>query len=372
MIIYTPPKPATSIPLIDLAGTVEDCATAVHRACRETGFFYIANHGVSADLVAAQFAAAGRFFDLPIEEKMRIDMKKSPTTAGYEPMGGQRLDSQDPLAEKAPPDLKETFYCGVDLPDEHPLAQKKWRGVGHNQWPDLQGFREQTVAYHSAMCALGDRVLGLIARSLDMPADWFKPFYEGSGAMVRLIKYPPHPASAAFNQLGAGAHTDWGGIALLALGAEMGAERAQLIRANAVLERERETPRFASTQENAWMVLAAEALAQDAAGGLEIETTSGEWIAAKPIPDTFVINLGDLMARWTNGIYTSNLHRVKNNLGGRDRYSLPFFYSPRYDAVIDAIPTCITPEHPRLYPPCACSDHMMEMFRRSYGYAPAA
>ena len=327
MIIYTPPKPATSIPLIDLAGTVEDCATAVHRACRETGFFYIANHGVSADLVAAQFAAAGRFFDLPIEEKMRIDMKKSPTTAGYEPMGGQRLDSQDPLAEKAPPDLKETFYCGVDLPAEHPLAQKKWRGVGHNQWPDLQGFREQTVAYHSAMCVLGDRVLGLIARSLDMPADWFKPFYEGSGAMVRLIKYPPHPASAAFNQLGAGAHTDWGGITILA---------------------------------------------QDAAGGLEIETTSGEWIAAKPIPDTFVINLGDLMARWTNGIYTSNLHRVKNNLGGRDRYSLPFFYSPRYDAVIDAIPTCITPEHPRLYPPCACSDHMMEMFRRSYGYAPAA
>ena len=242
-------------------------------------------------------------------------------------MGGQRLDSQDPLAEKAPPDLKETFYCGVDLPDEHPLAQKKWRGVGHNQWPDLQGFREQTVAYHSAMCALGDRVLGLIARSLDMPADWFKPFYEGSGAMVRLIKYPPHPASAAFNQLGAGAHPDWGGITILA---------------------------------------------QDAAGGLEIETTSGEWIAAKPIPDTFVINLGDLMARWTNGIYTSNLHRVKNNLGGRDRYSLPFFYSPRYDAVIDAIPTCITPEHPRLYPPCACSDHMMEMFRRSYGYAPAA
>ena len=108
------------------------------------------------------------------------------------------------------------------------------------------------------------------------------------------------------------------------------------------------------------------------AGGLEIETTSGEWIAAKPIPETFVINLGDLMARWTNGIYKSNLHRVKNNLGGSDRYSLPFFYSPRHDAVIDAIPTCITPEHPRLYPPCACADHMMEMFRRSYGYAPAA
>ena len=327
MLIYTPPKPATFIPVIDLAASVEEAAAAVHRACRETGFFYIANHGVSADLVAAQFAAAARFFDLPIEAKLRIDMKKSPTTAGYEPMGGQSLDSQDPLAQKAPPDLKETFYCGVDLPDDHPLAQKKWRGVGHNQWPDLPGFREQTMAYHSAMAALGDRLLGLIARSLDMPADWFKPFYEGSGAMVRLIRYPPHPASAASNQLGAGAHTDWGGVTILA---------------------------------------------QDAAGGLEVETVSGEWIAAPPIPETLVINLGDLMARWTNGIYKSNLHRVKNNLGGSDRYSLPFFYSPRHDAIIDAIPTCITPEHPRLYPPCACADHMMEMFRRSYGYAPAA
>jgi len=326
MHIYTPPSPATFIPVIDLAGTIEDAAAAVHRACRDTGFFYIANHGVPAELVAAQFDAASRFFDLPLEEKMRIDMKKSPTTAGYEPMGGQRLDSQDPNAEKAPPDLKETFYCGRDLPDDHPLAQKKWRGVGHNQWPDLPGFREQTMAWHSAMCALGDRVLGLIARSLDMPADWFAPFYEGSGAMVRFIKYPPHPSAAAYNQLGAGAHTDWGGVTILA---------------------------------------------QDSAGGLEVETVSGEWIAAKPIEGTFVINLGDLMARWTNGLYKSNLHRVKNNLSGQDRYSLPFFYSPRHDAMIDAIPTCITPEHPRRYPPCACSDHMMEMFRRSYGYAPA-
>jgi isopenicillin N synthase-like dioxygenase len=327
MIIYKPPGPATSIPLIDMTATPKEAAAAVHRACRETGFFYIANHGVPAELVTAQFSAARTFFDLPLEEKMRIHMKNSPATAGYEPMGGQRLDSQDPNAEKAPPDLKETFYCGRDLPEDHPLAQKKWRGLGHNQWPDLPGFREQTISYHAAMGALGDRILGLIARSLDMPEDWFAPFYEGSGAMVRLIKYPPHPTAAAFNQLGAGAHTDWGGVTILA---------------------------------------------QDSAGGLEVETISGEWIAAPPIADTFVINLGDLMARWTNGVYKSNMHRVKNNLSGRDRYSLPFFYSPRHDAVIDAIPTCITPDHPRLYPPCACSDHMMEMFRRSYGYAPAA
>ena len=334
MIIYTPPKPATSIPVVDLAGTSQPdstardrAAAAIHKACRETGFFYIANHGVPESLVAGQFAAAKTFFDLPLPAKMKLHMKLSPTTSGYEPMGGQSLDSQDATSEKAPPDLKESFYCGADLPDDHPLAQKKWRGLGHNQWPDLAGFRAQTVAYHTAMCKLGDNVLSLIARSLEMPDDWFVPYYEGSGAMLRFIKYPPHPAKTAFNQIGAGAHTDWGGITILA---------------------------------------------QDASGGLEVQTVAGDWLPGTPIPGTFVINISDLMARWTNGIYNSNMHRVKNNLSGGTRYSLPFFYSPRHDAVIDAIPTCVTPEHPRLYPPCTCAEHMMEMFRRSYGYAPAA
>jgi isopenicillin N synthase-like dioxygenase len=334
MIIYTPPTPPKSIPVIDLAGMSEmtsiaraDAAAAIHRACRETGFFYIANHGVSAGLIAGQFAAARRFFDLPLAEKTRLHMKQSPTTAGYEPVGGQILDSQDANSEKAPPDLKESFYCGRDIADDHPYALKKWRGLGHNQWPDLPGFREQTTAYYAALCDLGDHVLSLVAQSLELSPDWFAPHFEWPGATLRFIKYPPQPVAAAYNQIGAGAHTDGGGITLLA---------------------------------------------QDASGGLEVQTVAGDWIEATPIPGTFVINLGDLMARWTNGIYNSNMHRVKNNRGGSDRYSLPFFYSPRADAVIEPIPTCVTPEHPRKFETCTSSQHMLEMFRRSYGYAPTA
>ena len=334
MIIYTPPKPASFIPVVDLAGTDtsgvvrENAAQAIHRACRETGFFYIANHGVNADFVEAQFAAAKALFDLPLAEKMRLDMKQSPTTAGYEPIGGQALDSQDANSQKAPPDLKESYYCGRELPEGHPLLAKKQRGLGYNQWPsDLTGFREQTIAYYDAMCALGDRVLSLIACSLSLDDGWFAPHYQPASAMLRFIKYPPHPVNAMLNQLGAGAHTDWGGITILA---------------------------------------------QDAAGGLEVENVVGEWLAAPPIPDTFVINLGDLMARWTNGVYSSNMHRVKNNLASADRYSLPFFYSPQNEALIEPIPTCVTPEHPRRFPPCTCAEHMSEMFRRSYGYAPHA
>ena len=247
--------------------------------------------------------------------------------SGYKPIGGQTLDSQDADTEKAPPDLKESFYCGAELADDHPVALRQWRGLGHNQWPELPGFRDQTLSYHTAMRSLGDHILALLALSLDMPANWFAPFYEWAGATLRFIKYPPQSATAAFNQIGAGAHTDWGGITILA---------------------------------------------QDNLGGLEVQTVTGDWIKATPIPGTFVINLGDLMARWTNGVYNSNMHRVKNNHGDADRYSLPFFYSPRPDAVIEPIPSCVTKDHPRLFETCTSSEHMSEMFRRSYGYAPAA
>jgi isopenicillin N synthase-like dioxygenase len=328
MQIYVPPKAATSIPMIDIGGrSAADVAAQIHRACRETGFFYVAGHGVDRRLRDAQFAFAKRFFDLPLEQKMALNMKKSVSAAGYEPVGGQVLDSQDATAPAAPPDLKESFYCGAELADDHPYVIAGKRGYGRNQWPaGLPGFRERMIAYGSAMRALGNRVLALMALSLDLPEDWFASYFV-AGGNLRLIRYPPHPANAAFNQLGAGAHTDWGGITLLA---------------------------------------------QDDIGGLEVRNVAGEWIQAKPIADTYIINLGDLMARWTNGLYNSNMHRVKNNSSGQDRYSIPFFYSPDPGALIEPIPTCIDDDHPRRFPTCTAEEHTAEMFKRSYGYAPGA
>jgi len=332
MLLYSPPKAATSIPVVDLgasfsadASTHKPIAAAIHRACRETGFFYIANHRVPQSLIDAQFAEARRFFDLPLDVKLAIHMKKSPTTAGYEPVGGQTLDSQDATAAKAPPDLKESFYCGLELQGDDPRACKATRGFGHNQWPPLAGFREQMLAYYAAMSDLGARLLHLLALSLEMPQDWFERFHAPAAATLRLIKYPPQRTGADFNQIGAGAHTDWGGITMLA---------------------------------------------QDDVGGLEVRTVGGDWIEARPIAGTFVINLGDLMARWTNGLYMSNMHRVKNNHSGRDRYSIPFFYGPYPTSAIEAIPSCVDDAHPRRFASCTAAEHMAEMFRRSYGYAP--
>jgi isopenicillin N synthase-like dioxygenase len=332
MLIYQPPKKADQIPVIDLAPSFlegRDGAKAVaweiHKAARENGFFYVGNHGVSPALVSGQFAWAKRFFDLPIEAKLSINMKLSPTTAGYEPVGGQQLDSQDAKAKKAPPDLKESFYCGMELPDDHPWAIKNLRAFGHNQWPLLPGFREQTLTYWDAMRRLADHLMSLMALSLDLPSQWFGSHFDIPGGTLRMIKYPPHPENAEFNQIGAGAHTDWGGITLLA---------------------------------------------QDDVGGLEVRNAVGDWIAAPPIADTFVVNLGDLMSRWTNGVYNSNMHRVRNNDAGRDRYSIPFFYTARPDAIIEPIPGCVTDEFPRRFETCTAYEHTQEMFKRSYGFDP--
>ena len=326
MLIYTPPASLDSIPIIDL-GTPDRAALAerIGEACRNIGFFYVVNHGVPQNLIDAQFEWTKRFFDLPMEEKAALHMRNSPTTSGYEPIAEQRLDSQDDTTEAAPPDLKESYHCGMDVPDSHAFARRRVRGIGHYQWPaSLPEFRTQMSAYHTALRELGDRLLGLIALSLEVDDKWFAPHHDWPGAVLRLIRYPPQPENADFNQLGAGAHTDWGGITLLA---------------------------------------------QDDLGGLEVRNAAGTWVAAPPVPGSFVINLGDLMARWTNGIYSSNMHRVKNTALDRDRYSVPFFYSPRFDAVIEPVPTCVGAGQPAKFATCTASEHMDEMFRRSYGYA---
>lgn len=335
MIIYEPPAPATSVPVIDLSdiaspdeGARKRIAREIHVACRTIGFFYVTGHGVPSDIIARAFDVTVDFFDLPINAKNAIDMRNSPAQSGYEPIAAQTLDSQDSSAEAAPPDLKESFYCGLELTLDDPLSLKKLRGYGHNQWPaQMPEMKETLVDYYAQMTDLGHRILSLIALSLELEDSWFEPFFNPPAATLRLIKYPPQPPHAAFNQIGAGAHTDWGSVTILA---------------------------------------------QDNSGGLEVRNLAGDWIDAPPVKDAFVINLGDLMARWTNGVYSSNMHRVKNSRSGADRYSIPFFMSPRPDARIDPIPGCVSVDRPQRFASCTSAEHLNEMFRRSYGYSPNA
>lgn len=308
-----------AIPIISLARDDAAVAADIRAACMAHGFFYVADHGVPEDLVAAQFAWAARFFALPEAEKAALDLHNSPARRGWEGIGAQTLDLS------AQPDRKESFYCGPDYPDDHPYIRAGLTNYGGNQWPALPGFREQMTAYMAATTALAERLMRALALSLSLPPDYFDRTMADPMLTLRMIRYPPHPADAAADVFGAGAHTDWGAITILA---------------------------------------------QDDLGGLEVQAADGSWMPATPIPGTFVVNLGDMIPRWTNGLYRSNMHRVINaNPSGRDRYSIPLFYSPNYHARIEAVPGSVPPGEAPRFAPCTAGEHLSEMYRKTYGLA---
>ena len=258
----------TSLRVFDLAalGRGEDIAE-LHDVCRDIGFFYIANHGIAPALIAAAEAEMKALFALPSEQRMAISLAKSTCHHGYEPMRTQTLE------EGMPPDLKEGFYIGNEVDADHPYVKAGYFNMGPNQWPSaLPSFRPTMQAYFAALEQAAHRVMQAMARSLGLPATYFDAFCRDPMAVLRLLHYPPQPANPQPGEKGCGAHTDWGCLTLL------------------------------------W---------QDQNGGLQA-FSGGAWIDAPPIAGTFVVNIGDMFARWTNSLYRSTLHRVIN-LSGRER-----------------------------------------------------
>ena len=314
-----------SIPLIDLAGALApggaraaEVAAQLRAAGMHSGFFYVRNHGVPAGMVASQFALARELLDLPAATRRALAMQNSPTLRGYELMGAQTLDAA------ARPDLKESFYCGMAYPADHPYVLARYQTYGHNQWPaELPHAPAACEAYIQAMLALSRRLMQLMALSLSLPEHYFDASSESPMVTLRMIRYPAHPKDADERTFGAGAHTDWGAITILA---------------------------------------------QDAHGGLEVQMPDGGWVAATPIEDCFVVNLGDMIPRWTNGLYHSNPHRVRNTQsGGAPRYSIPFFYEPDYFACIEAVPGTVPEGEVPRFGACTAGEHLRQMYQRTYG-----
>lgn len=174
--------------------------------------------------------------------------------------------------------VKEEFYCSRD---NVPGADEE------NQWPQgMPGFRETLENYIERMHALAEQVMGLLAETMGLPRDYFTGFCEEPLASVRLARYPPEGAEA-------GAHSDFGALTFLL---------------------------------------------QDTMGGLQaFDRVTGGWIHAEPIKGSYIVNLGDLFEVFTNRTYPSTQHRVVHP-GGEERISVPFFYTGRYDYVVDSLP----------------------------------
>jgi isopenicillin N synthase-like dioxygenase len=315
-------SPAT-LPVIDIAGLASGplanrraVAAEIKAACLDKGFFYIRNHGVAESLVESVFAEGARFFARPAAEKAALDKVRSKANRGYEPLQGQTLEAG------APPDLKEGFYIGPEhAADDRRVVAGKFNH-GPNQWPaQPTSFRPTMEAYFKEMLELGRRLMGALALSLDLDKDHFAAFCTEPMATLRLLHYPSQPAGGDPTQKGAGAHTDFGGLTLLR---------------------------------------------QDDVGGLQVwDQGESGWIHADPVPGTYVVNLGDMIARWTNDRYRSTVHRVVNT-SGRERYSVPFFYVGNYDHTVECIRTCLAPGDRPKYPHTTVEAHLREMYRRTY------
>lgn len=284
------------IPLIDLREA--DAAQQIDRALREAGFLAVTGHGISPAVVQRAFDAGRRFFALPEEVKQRWHIDRWPLRRGFDPVGWQALDPAQP------PDLKESFYLGVEA-------------IGPNQWPDVDGFRSALEAYSAAMEALARRMMGLFEQALGLPAGHFDGWMRHPTCTTRLLHYPPNAAAALPGQIGCGAHTDWGALTLLA---------------------------------------------QDDAGGLQVQAKDGTWIDVTPMPGSFVVNAGDMTQRFTNDRWQSTLHRV---VQGRERWSMAYFFDLDAEASVEPLPCCVSADHPARYGPLTAGEHLEAMYRKT-------
>jgi isopenicillin N synthase-like dioxygenase len=310
-----------SVPIIDVAplrdgsaAGVATVAAAIGAAARDIGFFAIRNHGVPARTRAEMFAAAERFFALPLEQKRRISMERSAAYVGYAQLALEKLDPA------RPGDHKESFdMCRERAADDSELLAGK-PFVARNQWPELTGFREPVLAYFDAVQTLALELHRAIAVDLGIDPHAFVRNFEQPLTAMRVLHYPPHPGTFDGVLYGAAPHTDYGSLTLLA---------------------------------------------QDETGGLEVRRRDGTWTAVDPLPDTFVCNIGDALMRWTNDAYVSTPHRVVNR-SGRERYSAAFFCEPNGDAPIAAIPSCTSAANPPKYAPIAFADLLRSRVEPTY------
>lgn len=305
-----------SVPIINLepflSGTVQGKTTVadeIARACADIGFLVVVGHGVSKTLIEDTYNVTRAFFDLPEADKRATPLNEF--GAGYSPLQGEVLAAT--MGEAAPADLKESLNIGQDdahnvIPKQPAEARMLWR------------------VYFESMQSLAGNLLRAFALALQLDENFFADKIDHANSFLRLINYPDQPSTPIQGQLRAGAHSDYGTLTILC--------------------------------------------AENAPGGLQVLARSGEWLDVHIVPYSFVINIGDLMMRWTNDRWVSTIHRVANPprnaaLGSR-RQSMVFFHNPNNDALIVPLPSCVDAAHPAKYAPITAGEHLAMKTQKAY------
>ncbi|RST85984.1 isopenicillin N synthase family oxygenase [Aquibium carbonis] len=291
--------------------------------CRQTGFLAIRGHGVPQEVIDGAWFKARAFFDLPADEKQKARAPFAGYPYGY--LGPESEALAKSKGQDTPPDLKESFNGG-------PLAVPA--GLDDRQaldfcyaptiWPTApDGFRPAWEAYYRAMEDLAARIMRVFAVALKLDEDFFAPTIDKPISALRALNYPQQPVPPKPGQLRAGAHTDYGSLTIL--------------------------------------------LPEAGSGGLEIFTPEGNWRAVPPVAGAFVINIGDLMALWTNDRWVSTLHRVVNPApradGSTRRQSFAFFHQPNWHQEIACLPSCLSPGETPTYEPVRSGPYLMGKFQ---------
>lgn len=303
-------------------------AKAIDETLQSTGFLLVTGHGVSDDVRTAYFDAMHRFFALPIEEKNAIAIGLSDHHRGYvgfatETLEGALAGGEDTVGEVLAGDMKETLDTGVEYGADHPAVLAGTPLHGPNQWPNLDGFREAVEAYRAASIEAAERMQRALAMALDLDPQYFVDLPGETMYHLRLIHYPPMDRlTPEPGQLGCGAHTDYGTLTLLA---------------------------------------------DDGVGGLQVRQRSGEWIDVSVPEGHLVVNLGDLMAIWTNDRWVSNPHRVVNP-PGVDRYSSPLFVTPPFHLRIETLDTCLADGEAPRHEPMVSGPYLLSRFDGTHSY----
>jgi isopenicillin N synthase-like dioxygenase len=313
----------TELPVIDVSGLTSAeisqraaVAAKLGHACRETGFFYVVNHGIPEAAREAIFAATRAFFSLPVTAKEACS-KRSRHNRGYVALEAERLNESAALS-----DYKEAFNVGLELAADDPevLAGKPFRGV--NLWPTISGWRETILAYYDACWNLGRRIHRGFALDLGVPEDFFESKLDAPLAILRMLHYPSQPQRRdEAPDSGAGMQTDYGNLTILAT---------------------------------------------DGVAGLQVRARSGAWLDAPYIPGAFICNIGDCLMRWTNDVYLSTPHRVA--IPVQDRYSVAFFLDPNPDARVEVLQSCMAPGIPPKYGPTTGAEYLQERLTATYDH----
>jgi isopenicillin N synthase-like dioxygenase len=323
--VKDPEAALSQLPVIDYGpmfagerGALQRVAAAVKHACENVGFFYIAGHGVPEALVDRAFAAAKRFHALPLDEKLALRLNEN--NIGYLPINAS-VQGASTVHKATKPNQNESFFVSHDRGADHAdvVARKPLRG--RNQWPDgLPGFRADVMAYLGALAALCERMIPAFAVALGLEPDYFARFFaDEAHVTLRLLHYPPQHGDGD-NLFGQAPHTD-----------------------------------------NSFMTV----LARSEVPGLAVRLPSGEWFAPPLIPGTLLVNLGNMMRRWSNDRFLSTPHGVLND-SGADRYSIAYFHSPNPESIIECLPSCTGPGDPPKYSPAVYRELVLEFYSANY------